>query len=396
MIRVAFPLIGGRRWTGGYNYLCNLLRVLGDRAVGRVSPFLFLGTDLPEEDIRPFLDLPHLAIVRHSDFDEALRSRRLKSAILTGEDCVAAAHFREHGMHVVFEPAQFYGWRFPFPAIAWIPDFQHRHLKHLFGPAEYWRRELGFRAQVWSRRQIMLSSEDARRDCESFYPASLGHTAVVRFAVPAHPVDRSVAKTIAEGYGLPDRFFLLPNQFWKHKNHECVIRALHLLKERGESIVIAVTGKQEDPRDPEHFHRLTKMVEAWNLRDQFRLLGLVPYGHLSALLHACVALINPSRFEGWSTTVEEAKSAGVPMLLSSLAVHKEQAEARATFFDPDSPEQLAAALSAFSPWTDTVRRMAIEVAAKDAEQRITRFADEFSTLVERSAALPSIEQFVAR
>ncbi len=38
------------------------------------------------------------------------------------------------------------------------------------------------------------------------------------------------------------------------------------------------------------------------------------------------ALINPSQFEGWSTTVEEAKSLGVKMLLSDLEVHKEQAK----------------------------------------------------------------------
>ena len=47
----------------------------------------------------------------------------------------------------------------------------------------------------------------------------------------------------------------------------------------------------------------------------------------------CVALINPSFFEGWSTTVEEAKSLGTKMILSNIELHKEQAK-EAMFFDP--------------------------------------------------------------
>jgi glycosyltransferase involved in cell wall biosynthesis len=46
-------------------------------------------------------------------------------------------------------------------------------------------------------------------------------------------------------------------------------------------------------------------------------------------MRASTALINPSLFEGWSTTVEEAKSTGTPMILSDLGVHREQAEGMA-------------------------------------------------------------------
>jgi glycosyltransferase involved in cell wall biosynthesis len=60
-----------------------------------------------------------------------------------------------------------------------------------------------------------------------------------------------------------------------------------------------------------------------------------------ALLRACTGLINPSRSEGWSTTVEEAKSFGVPMILSDLDVHREQAAASASFFGTDDPAALA-------------------------------------------------------
>ena len=146
-------------------------------------------------------------------------------------------------------------------AVAWIPDFQHRYLRHLFDFKAYWKREIGFRAQIFSGRNVMLSSEDARQDCEHFYPATRGRTHVVRFSVPfATALDAGAARAVADEYGLPELFFFLPNQFWKHKNHECVIQALALLKTKGREVVVAASGKQADPRDPEHFPRLKLLI----------------------------------------------------------------------------------------------------------------------------------------
>ena len=269
-------MIGGKNWTGGYNYLLNLVKALSGHASGRVQPILFFGTDIDEKDVAPFKHIAGAVVTRNSIFSEAHKGKRLRQALLTGCDQAAATAFAAQGIDVVFEPAQFYGWRFPVPAVAWIPDFQHRHLKHLFDLKAYWKREIGFRAQILSGRHIMLSSDDAKQDCERFYPSTRGRTHVVRFAVPAaDAIDVVAARDIANGYGLPESFFFLPNQFWKHKNHECVIAALQLLKGNGREIVVAASGMQADPRDPEHFPRLQRLIESCDLAQNFRLLGLL-------------------------------------------------------------------------------------------------------------------------
>jgi glycosyltransferase involved in cell wall biosynthesis len=101
-------------------------------------------------------------------------------------------------------------------------------------------------------------------------------------------------------------------------------------------------------------------------------------------MRSCSALINPSTFEGWSTTVEEAKGLGTPMILSSLRVHKEQ-NSHAIFFDADSPEQLAEILIDFVPLSRT-RRAAIEEAAhRQAADNMRLFARQFSELMQFSA-----------
>ncbi len=78
--------------------------------------------------------------------------------------------------------------------------------------------------------------------------------------------------------------------------------------------------------------------------DCFRVLGQIPFDHLVGLMQHAIAFINPSRFEGWSTSVEEAKSMGKQIVLSNIAVHLEQAPERGFFFPADDPEALAAAM----------------------------------------------------
>jgi glycosyltransferase involved in cell wall biosynthesis len=385
VIRIAFTLIGGKNWTGGYNYLLNLVRALVEHVPDRVQPVLFFGTDVDEKDAVPFELIAGAVVIRDVAFNEACKARRLRQALFIGCDQAAASAFAAQDINVVFEAAQFYGWRFPVPAVAWIPDFQHRYLQHLFDFKAYWKREIGFRAQILSGRQVMLSSEDAREDCERFYPSTRGRTHVVRFAVPAaNAIDAEAARSVADTYGLPATFFFLPNQFWKHKNHECVIQALRILKARGREVVVAVSGKQADPRDPTHFPRLHQLVKSNGLEENFRLLGLIPHSHIPALMRSCAALINPSTFEGWSTTVEEAKAMGAPMILSALRVHREQRE-DALFFDADSPEQLSRILDEFLPAGNLERGAKISLAAQQAPIYIEKFAREFAVLMTSSA-----------
>ena len=383
MIRVAFTLIGGQGWTGGYNYLLNLLRSLSDHNSGRVRPVLYLGDDLEEERFAPFPASPGTEVVRSPYFRQALHSKRLRDAILTGLDKRAAREFRAHGVDVIFEAAQYYGWRVRIPTIAWVPDFQHRYLRRLFGFKSYWRREFGFRAQVLSGRHVMLSSEDARQDCERFYPATRGRTHVVHFAIPS-PLEMSCkeVEAIAAQYGLSDGFFFLPNQFWVHKNHQLVIEALRLLSARGVRVVVAASGLQVDPRRPGHFAQLKMQIHKAGLERSFLLLGLIPHDHVVALMRASSALINPSEFEGWSTTVEEAKATGTPMILSSLPVHREQAEDKAVYFEKDSPEQLARILETFEPLIAPERLRLAQKSRIAAAEAVRRYAEQFSELAE--------------
>jgi glycosyltransferase involved in cell wall biosynthesis len=195
----------------------------------------------------------------------------------------------------------------------------------------------------------------------------------------------SVPGEVRSRYGLPEKFFFLPNQIWKHKNHRVVIEAVSQLRASGMDVCVAVSGQARDHRHSQLFNELEKQVVNLGIQKQIRFLGLVPYGDVLELMRACTALINPSYCEGWSTPVEEAKSLGVPMLLSNLAVHREQAGNQAVYFNPDSPDELARCMKNHMALTlpDSASREA--EAARQVPGRLAQFALAFARIVDAAA-----------
>jgi glycosyltransferase involved in cell wall biosynthesis len=371
MRRVAFPLLGRGGWTGGFVYLKNTLRLINARLAGEIEPWVFLS---PEEDqkfgaeLRPLVD--GRAIV-----DPAIgvsgRGSSLAKAITTGRDPALERLLVAAGIDVAFENASFYGARFAVPVVSWMPDFQHRHMPEMFGRLNWWRRDLGYQVQIRSGRTVMLSSNTALADLERFYPAAKGRGHVVRFAI-----DLDQAPYLARGaemratYALPERYFFLPNQFWRHKNHGVIVDALGVVKAAGRLDVVPpviLTGQPKDARNPAHFDELVARAEALGVAGHFRYLGLVPYDHVLSLNASCHAMINPSRFEGWSTPIEEAKAFATPLVLADITIHREQAPG-ARFFDYASAADAAAALEEVAARPATARPGIDEMRAAQAER----------------------------
>lgn len=383
-VTVAFTLIGGKGWTGGYNYLLNLLRTLDAEAADQVRTVLFVGADVPDDQLAPFLEIAHCKCIRTAALSTERRSRTAMEALLAGRSRAISELLSVHGVDVLFEASVYFGWRLLQPALAWIPDLQHKELPHLFPRRELWKREIGYRLQMATGRTIMLSSDDSLRRFSGHYPKYGKSAHVVRFAVtPPEVCSDQDMRDATTRHGLPDHFFFMPNQYWKHKNHSLVIEALALMKSRGSNITVFASGSHIDPRTPRHIDDLRAAVRDADLADQFLMPGLIPRRDLTALMHACAAVINPSLFEGWSTTVEEARAIGASMLLSDIPVHREQAGTDATYFDPRSASSLAEALMAFRPLSQEQKATRRRLAREHAIRRVRTFADDFTRLAKQ-------------
>jgi hypothetical protein len=88
----------------------------------------------------------------------------------------------------------------------------------------------------------MLSSQSALRDCREFYPRLANDVSVVRFATqPAPGLLTANPPDVLAHYGLPPAYFYLPNQFWRHKNHQ-LGRRVDRSKKRSDVVVVASGG----------------------------------------------------------------------------------------------------------------------------------------------------------
>lgn len=344
-MRVAFT-IGklGNWWTGGVNYFVNLISALHELPGNPVEPVLFAGHNADKsfiDRLSPFL--PERPVVDAVWTPETMEYRlRLAEAVILQRDRRAEELFNYYKIDVVFQFFAWYGKRFSIPTLAWIADFQHRHLPDMFGRGQYLKRELGYNALVRCATKIQVSSEDARRDCEAFYPKSRGKIEVLPFAVRiGEDAWMESPERVIKTYNLPKSYILLPNQFWKHKNHLAVLEALRILKSRGNKVTIVATGNLRDNRDPQYTSSIINFINNYSLQEYFILLGPVPFNDVYPLMRGAVAVLNPSLFEGWSTTVEEAKSLGVPLILSDLNVHREQSPIHCLYFNPHDYHELA-------------------------------------------------------
>lgn len=329
-------------WIGGTYYILNIIRAL---------KFL--------DDI----DQPHVTIVHHHGSNiDAVKAIEYKfiSIIEISLQLSIASRFFNKFASLIFGRRYFkldvpgesvYPVNFnintdnKYHYYFWIPDFQDRYLPQFFSEIEL-RKRLAFQNEVFkTSKPIVFSSQNALDDFNKFYPKNTNLKKVLSFVSIIAGQLPSEDK-MAEKYKLSFPYFIVSNQFWKHKNHEVVLKAAKILKEREVTFHVVFTGKEHDLRNPEHTNTLKEFVKNNNLEHQVSFLGFIERNDQLALMKFAMSVIQPSLFEGWSTVVEDSKALNQFILLSDIPLHREQIAENCEFFDPHNPIELAAKMEA--------------------------------------------------
>jgi glycosyltransferase involved in cell wall biosynthesis len=233
------------------------------------------------------------------------------------------------------------------PLAFWMPDFQPWRMPELFSDDLHKWYETYYSQNGQAAARIVVSSEDGLRDLRTYFPQFAGKARVLHFcSVPTAEWWERDPQDAARQYALPERFFLLANQFSHHKNHLAVFEAVRILRARGVPVVVACTGSTFGFRGNDYLEGVHAFLAQHGLGDAVRILDLIPRADQVALMRRSMAILQPSRFEGWSTVVEDAKTLGKPIVASDIAVHREQAPPRATFASVDDAEAWAGAMEA--------------------------------------------------
>lgn len=345
MTRVGFLFAGSPAdWLGGTNYFRNLLGALMSVKDRQLEPVVFVSRAHAEAWRE---HVPGISMIPTSLVDRPAPSWIVRKGVqaVTGRDLAFELVLRRRGVRL-YSHGRTLGRGSRIRTLGWIQDCQHMHLPEFFTAEERRRRDESFRNICRECDAVVVSSEDARKSLVDFEPAAATKVQVLHF-VPDVPPAASLPTqaTLEERYGFQGPYLHLPNQFWKHKNHQVVVDALRILRDRGTKALVLSTGGTRDYRNPDFFASLMAGVEREKLGDSFRPLGVVPYKDMLGLMFHSHAVINPSLFEGWSTTVEEAKRLGLPVLLSDIAVHREQAPEGGVYFASGDPAALAEAMA---------------------------------------------------
>ncbi len=229
----------------------------------------------------------------------------------------------------------------------WIADFQEHFLPQFFSYEEIEMRRTAQYTIAHSNDVLVLSSKNAAQHFKQLYPSHSVKTYVLRFSV-THQKIGPVTNDLLKKYAIPDQFLICSNQFWQHKNHLVVLKALKYLKENHQwEIPVLFTGKIGDYRNASYYPNLLKFSEENNITNLVKFLGFVPRNEQLILMNHAITIIQPSLFEGWSTVVEDGKAMNKMIVASNIEVHLEQLkESNALFFDPVNDEELAEKLLA--------------------------------------------------
>jgi glycosyltransferase involved in cell wall biosynthesis len=385
-LRIAVPPLWDGFWTVGPIHLGSLMSALRDAYGRQLGLFVFPAAAAGQGGGWP----TQLDGVIAYTYPRRWSAGWLENWLyrhLRGRDVAIQRALESHGMDV----ALCTGFSSSYGRVAtmwWLTDFQHLKLPEMFDPQERAQRTAVFLSSSKAATRIVAMSESVRQDFEAFAPQQAWKVRVLRPVshIPGE-IYQTNPRTIARLYNLPEKFVYLPNQFWKHKNHELVLRAVKILKDRGVEVHVVCTGNLGDYRHPLQASELFQSLSIYGLRHQVLYVGLLAHNEVLALMRQSVCVLNPSLFEGWGYSIDEARSLGKRVLVSDIGAHRDQHLPKATFFDPYEPEDLAGKLAEI--WEESEPGPDLELereARRQLPARRRAYAQQFVAIAQEAIA----------
>lgn len=233
------------------------------------------------------------------------------------------------------------------PYILSIFDLQHRlqpWFPEIAANGQWELREQTWKEAIRRASIVTVGSEEARQQLCHFYGIHLDNVKAIPFPTPQKAIAASKAgrpdADIRSKYGIRGDFLFYPAQFWPHKNHVNLLKALSILvHERKREITLVMTGAD---------HGNQAYVESWarklEIERATRFCGLVPYDDVLAFYKQASALSYVSFFGPENLPPLEAMALRCPVVLSGIKGTQELFSDTVLYVDPRSPDSIAAAI----------------------------------------------------
>ena len=265
----------------------------------------------------------------------------------------AAGGLRAEKMDLWVFPAQdALGYQSGVPALSTVHDLMHlyeRRFPEVGSTLEFAYRQRHYAAICRYSRGVLVDSNCGKRQLVESYGIAPEKVHVLPFVAP-RPIsadDLDGGDTAARTFvsSLPEKFFFYPAQFWRHKNHVAILRAMAMLRESAPDMRMVFVGA-----DKGEYASVVREVHQQGLEDRVLFLGFVPDAHIGLLYTRARALVMPTFLGPTNIPPLEAFAAGCPVAVSNVYGMPEQVGDAALTFDPADVAQLAGVM--LQLWTN--------------------------------------------
>jgi len=337
MIRVGFVInFRASQWLGGYNYYKNLFNCLNEFENKKIIPIIITDKkkEIEDDEVISKLEIIETQLVSRSNLTLKIFNKVL--IILFNKNIFLEKFYTKNNIQVLSHSG-WIGKKSKIINLPWIPDFQELHLPENFNfTTRLIRRCRVFFCYYFSTK-IIVSSKSVLKDLKRVSKNAAKNSLLIKHSVdiPRHSELKSL-QYLKKKYQISYDYFFLPNHYWKHKNHKVVFKAMEENKNKKKYFIIS-TGNISDHRHPEHINDIKKYISK---NVFYKALNIIPYIDMLSLMYYSIAVINPSKSEGWSNTVEQAKAMEKKIILSDIKVHLEQRDKNCIFFQADDYKKL--------------------------------------------------------
>ncbi len=334
-------------WMGGIIYILNLIRTL-DFLDDEEKPEIIL---FYRQDLKSFVDRVHYPYLQLVSWQFPSVTKGYFISWLTRKNLFVSNILTEYKLNGIYPlhdyPVKTKG---NVKLVSWYADLQHKYYPEFFTLRKRFERTQRIKFILKNTDDLVVSSKAVADDFHRFFRLRkemnmhIYHFVSVIDDLSALDIDE-----VRRKYDLPADYYMISNQFHKHKNHRVLLKSLALLKLQGKEISMAMTGRFPDASHSPYMRELHSLIEDNYLKPNIRLLGIIPRDEQLLLMKHSRAVIQPSLFEGWSTVIEDAISLQVPVIAASLPVNIEQLGPGGCYFEPHDHEKLAELLSDSPP-----------------------------------------------
>lgn len=191
---------------------------------------------------------------------------------------------------------------------------------------------------------ILTDSKLGKRQFEESYAKYIRkrklHIVSLPFVAPKHLVECE-----EEYIDTPEKYVFYPAQFWQHKNHMNLLKAIDLLVQDIPDIHLLLVGAEKNG-----MKNVKRYILEHGLTDHVTITGFVSDGSLAYLYRHAVGMVMPSYFGPTNIPPLEAMALGCPTAVSNKYAMPEQVGDAGLLFNPDSPEEIAGCIKQM--WCD--------------------------------------------